>query len=271
MRKVRDLMKSALVAMVALTVFVACSSNDEDVSADDITATDENTTTDANTDDSQTDCNELFISEYVEGRSNDKAIEIYNPTANAIDLSSYQLQRYSNGGTSLDDQKRLNLSGSIPAYGTYVIINKTEDPTDSKLVAVADMEVSDDYSVNNVMFFNGDDAMVLVKVDGGSETILDIFGKVGEDPGTAWTDVAPYTDAAGTWLSKDRVLIRKATDVTGISTNPALFNALANYDSLDRSMMDYKVDGGADANDPADKYLNNPFENLGSHTCDCKK
>ena len=31
---------------------------------------------------------ELFISEYVEGWSNNKALEIYNPTGESIDLSS---------------------------------------------------------------------------------------------------------------------------------------------------------------------------------------
>ena len=34
-------------------------------------------------------CNELFISEYIEGWSNNKALEIYNPTANPINLSGY--------------------------------------------------------------------------------------------------------------------------------------------------------------------------------------
>ena len=33
------------------------------------------------------DCSELFISEYAEGWSNNKAIEIYNPTGADIDLS----------------------------------------------------------------------------------------------------------------------------------------------------------------------------------------
>ena len=32
-------------------------------------------------------CTELFISEYVEGSSNNKAIEIYNPTGVAVNLS----------------------------------------------------------------------------------------------------------------------------------------------------------------------------------------
>ena len=41
---------------------------------------------------------DLFISEYIEGSSNNKAIEIYNPTDTAIDLTGYRLEIYSNGG-----------------------------------------------------------------------------------------------------------------------------------------------------------------------------
>ena len=45
-------------------------------------------------------CSELFISEYVEGWSNNKALEIYNPTANPINLGGYFVARYSNGATT---------------------------------------------------------------------------------------------------------------------------------------------------------------------------
>ncbi|WP_372795278.1 endonuclease, partial [Lutibacter sp.] len=43
---------------------------------------------------------ELFISEYIEGSSNNKAIEIANITGSAIDLSIYSLKRNTNGGAS---------------------------------------------------------------------------------------------------------------------------------------------------------------------------
>ena len=57
-------------------------------------------------------CTDLFISEYVEGSSNNKALELYNPTNEAIDLSKYSLSRWSNGATT-----PLNtvLSGTIEA------------------------------------------------------------------------------------------------------------------------------------------------------------
>ena len=46
------------------------------------------------------DCSDLFISEYAEGNSQNKAIEIYNPTSQAIDLNGYRIERYSNGSSS---------------------------------------------------------------------------------------------------------------------------------------------------------------------------
>ena len=42
-------------------------------------------------------CDEIFISEYLEGWGNNKAIELFNPTNASVDLSDYRLERYSNG------------------------------------------------------------------------------------------------------------------------------------------------------------------------------
>jgi len=55
-------------------------------------------------------CSELFISEYVEGWSNNKAIEIVNPTNASIDLSSYELRRYSNGSSSADPTTKIEIA-----------------------------------------------------------------------------------------------------------------------------------------------------------------
>ena len=58
------------------------------------------------------DCSELFISEYIEGSSNNKCIEIYNPTDAAVDLSSYQLAFYFNGNNS-PSNPQIQLVGSL--------------------------------------------------------------------------------------------------------------------------------------------------------------
>ena len=47
-----------------------------------------------------TSATDLIISEYVEGTSYNKAIELYNGTGKTIDLSTYTLEHYSNGSTT---------------------------------------------------------------------------------------------------------------------------------------------------------------------------
>ena len=61
------------------------------------------------------ECGDLFISEYVEGWSNNKALEIYNPTSDAVDLSEYMVIRYSNGATSASAANAIQLTGTVDA------------------------------------------------------------------------------------------------------------------------------------------------------------
>lgn len=68
-------------------------------------------------------CNELFISEYVEGSGNDKALEIYNPTNNPINLTGYRVERFSNGASSSASGGVTNLSGTIAAHDVFVLVN----------------------------------------------------------------------------------------------------------------------------------------------------
>ena len=117
-------------------------------------------------------CSELYFSEYLEGSSNNKALEIYNPTNAAINLSTYSVKAYNNGGLTISNSLQLP-NKTIAAHDVYVIAN-------SQAVA-AILGVSD--TTSTVTFFNGDDAVVLFK---GTDT-LDIIGKVGNDPGTNWT------------------------------------------------------------------------------------
>jgi predicted extracellular nuclease/plastocyanin len=137
-------------------------------------------------------CSDLFFSEYLEGSSNNKAIEIYNPTNAAINLSTYIVRLYSNGSTAATNT--LNLPNkTIPSKGTYVIANSAAI---AAILSVAD-------TTSTVTFFNGDDALVLFK---GTDT-LDIIGKVGEDPGTSWV--------VGTGSTLDFTLVRKSSIVKG--------------------------------------------------------
>jgi len=74
------------------------------------------------------DCSKIFISEYVEGWSNNKALEIYNPTNQTINLSEYFVARYSNGSASATVQNAVQLSGTIAPYDVFVAVLEKLDP-----------------------------------------------------------------------------------------------------------------------------------------------
>jgi len=224
----------------------------------------------------QAQCSDLFFSEYIEGWSNNKALEIYNPTANTIDLSAYSISRYSNGGTS---PSTTQLSGTIGPFSTFVVGLDKRDPegegyeapmwdgyytyidsisgqevtvydADTDLQSKVDLFVNPTYyfgtnadsaaAFPTTLYFNGNDAITLEMLGGG---ILDLIGKVGEDPGASWTD----TD--GNYWTKDHTLKRKYEIESGVIENPTFFDPTLEWDSL-----------------PA-----NTFVNLGVHDCVCSE
>ena len=133
----------------------------------------------------QEDCSELFFSEYVEGISNNKALEIYNPTSNTIDLSEYTIERYSNGSNYISDS--MNLNGFISPGQTWVITNAETDSTNAFGYIFMELyNMADQWAplYPSPLYFNGNDALTLSK----NGQIIDIIGKIGEDPGDSWTD-----------------------------------------------------------------------------------
>ncbi|MFC1592135.1 lamin tail domain-containing protein [Thermodesulfobacteriota bacterium] len=117
----------------------------------------------------------LFFSEYVEGSSLNRALEIYNPDGAAVDLGSgaYRIEIYRNGSASPNSS--ISLSGTIAAGGVFVISHLGAD---AAVLAVADQTA-------NAVHFTGDDAIVL-RQGGASGTVLDVIGQVGIDPGSRW-------------------------------------------------------------------------------------
>lgn len=108
---------------------------------------------------------DLFISEYVEGSSNNKYIEIYNPTNETIDLSSYSLDLNTNGGESWSKDgvgfsSYSELSGTIGAKSTIVYKHAE--------AAIFEGEATTCGAAN----FNGNDPVGLFK----NGTLIDIVG-----------------------------------------------------------------------------------------------
>ncbi|MFZ4581869.1 MAG: lamin tail domain-containing protein [Paludibacter sp.] len=96
---------------------------------------------------------DLFISEYIEGLSTNKAIEIYNGTGAPVNLSSYSLKKQTNGAGAYADA--LTLSGTIADGDVYVVANASASAT---ILAAADLQTS-----SATLSFNGNDAIALFK------------------------------------------------------------------------------------------------------------
>lgn len=151
----------------------------------------------------------LFFSEYVEGSSNNKALEIYNPSSTAVDLSDYSVKLFSNGATSATQTQAL--SGSLAAGQTLVLVHA------QFAGSVAGSVVS---AVTN---FNGDDALTLEY----RAAVIDAIGQVGFDPGTEWK--------SGSHSTLNKTLRRKAGIVQGSvpPTAPASWDLSSEWELLD--------------------------------------
>ena len=142
---------------------------------------------------------ELFISEYAEGNSNNKWIEIYNGTDNPVSLNNYKLAVYSNGSSS-GSSISFTLNTTIQPGDVYVISNNN--------ASVLPVVIAQSDQRSGSITFNGDDAVALLKND----VVIDVFGVIGNDPGTSWTiglDVNATVDK--TVIRKSNVYGPKAT------------------------------------------------------------
>ncbi len=239
-------------------------------------------------------CSDLFFSEYVEGSSNNKALELYNPTNAPINLGSYRIIRWDNGSTpplnvdieTVDPSKAMPLPNGvfIPAKGTYVIALNLTDPTgtgqtapiDTALQAKADTLLSNgcapDPGNRRTFCFNGDDAMELQRFDAtaGAWVSVDIFGSIGERP---TNNTGSFSPTAG-W-----------TAIPPFSSMPPNYNSTVDgpyflqYWSQDQTLIRKpSVTGGVSVN-PAPETFNpsvewdsigvDVFDSLGAHACIC--
>jgi len=142
---------------------------------------------------------DLFFSEYVEGSSYNKYLEIFNGTGQSVNLSDYLVLIFSNGNADEDNPSYTIDFGDVSLTNgdVYTLGNNRGTLYIPSISAAA---------VN----FNGDDAIVLKKISTGQ--YLDVVGCIGEDPGSCWSE--------GVCTTIDKTLIRNATVDKGISSNP---------------------------------------------------
>ena len=131
------------------------------------------TVVDATTSDINQVSSELFFSEYVEGSSNNKALEIVNNTDADVNLTGFSIKRQKDGGVDGDVwENELQLSGTILKKDVYVIINGSASL--QKLIDEADF-VQPNASQTNFgapINFNGNDPVGLFK----EGVLVDIIG-----------------------------------------------------------------------------------------------
>ena len=175
---------------------------------------------------------DLFISEYIEGSSNNKALEFFNGTGSAINLTTgnYVVQYYFNGSSTA--ALTISLTGTVASNSVFILAQSTATFITANGGPVAANQT------NSGSWYNGNDAVVLRK-GGASGAILDVIGQVGFDPGTEW--------GTGVTSTMDNTLRRKAADCTG-DTNPS-----------DAFVPSVKYDG----------FATDTFTGLGSHTASC--
>lgn len=120
---------------------------------------------------------DLMITEYVEGSSSNKYLEIHNAAPTPADLTRYAVKMYTNGATSASSTGILSTVTGLATLepGAFIVLKNSS----ATLILPSGVTAFS----SGVCMFNGDDAITLEK-DG---VVIDVFGEVGVDPGTSWT------------------------------------------------------------------------------------
>ncbi len=153
----------------------------------------------------------LFFSEYLEGSSRNKCLEIYNGTGDAVDLTDWSIQIYNNG----------NSTAAATFFPDGVVINDDDvlvicnSASDSVMLDLSDV------LLNAATNFNGNDDIVLVDPEGA---FIDVIGTIGSalDFGTNQSFVRNCeisegrADGSRLFIPTDEWEIQEVDDVTDL-------------------------------------------------------
>ena len=143
----------------------------------------------------------LFFSEYGEGSSNNKYMEIYNGTGSEVDLTGLAFPNVANDPATEGEYEYWNTfpAGAVVAPGDVYVIAHPE--SDATILAHADYTFT--------YLSNGNDGFCLVEGTEDSYTIVDCIGDWNGNPGDGW-DVAGVSEA-----TMNHTLVRQATVTEG--------------------------------------------------------
>ncbi|SHL03885.1 T9SS type A sorting domain-containing protein [Hymenobacter psychrotolerans] len=250
---------------------------------------------------------ELFLSEYIEGAhqsgvsynggvsnstGNERALEIFNPTTSAVSLNAYSVRRYSNGSaTPIDEERLMRATGANTLNSAAAFVYVNGESTLTELTTKGNQRGGVPYNVNgpnyisqggaptgSVSYFNGDDALGLVRWTGGtagvgSPVLVDIFGIIGNQPlpagggtGTGqWSGTNPAdapvivngVSVQPLVASANQSLMRRPSVSSGTRVNPAV----ATYNIADQwKAYSYAFPPGGTSNPGGQSY-----SRLGEH------
>ena len=151
----------------------------------------------------------VFISEYVEGSSLNKGIELYSTDPGGFDLAAAgcDIRGYQNGSATVS--YTIALTGAIAPGGVYLLAN----PGAAFGAGVTVDQTGD-------LQFNGDDAVALAC--GGS--LVDVIGQIGFDPGSEW--------GTGNTSTANNTLRRKDTICSGDANGSDPFDPAVEWDGF---------------------------------------
>jgi len=144
---------------------------------------------------------ELLFSEYIEGSSNNKALEIANNTGASVNLSVYSVKKQTNGAGAWSTG--LALSGTLNSGSKFIIVNSS---IASSCYSISLANIS---TAATELTFNGNDAVGLFK----NGVLIDVIG----------------TFNGGTANFAADVTLRRKSTVTSPSTT---FNLSTQWDSF---------------------------------------
>jgi len=142
---------------------------------------------------------DLYFSEYIEGSSNNKVLEIANATGTSKSLTGYVIKKQTNGAGAWSTG--LTLTGTLANGAKFVIVNSSISST---CYATASANIS---TAATEMAFNGNDAVGLFK----NGVLIDIIGTF--NGGTA-NFSADETIRRNTTVTVPKTTFNKATDWT---------------------------------------------------------